>query len=175
MTRCWSRRRAGSFRARPPRPLPDHHDGARDDDEPCRRRNGGAAEGDRCTAVASPRAARRSLSRAGLPPDTVNPLTGMGIQAGLAAALAGGRADRSCERCLFGSSATGGGRPERRSAIEVSDDLTVFDPELTGLPGGFTVIPRGERGDAAFNSAIQFRSRRRLTRGLPMPLAGRLT
>jgi gamma-glutamyltranspeptidase len=76
-------------------------------------------KGDRCTAVASPRAARRSLSRApGLPPDTVNPLTGMRIQAGLAAALAGGRADRSCERCLFGSSATGGGRPERRSAIE---------------------------------------------------------
>jgi hypothetical protein len=72
-----------------------------------------------------------------------------GIQAGLAAALAGGRADRSCERCLFGSSATGGGRPERRSAIEVTDDLTVFDPELTGLPGGFTVtvMPRGERGD----------------------------
>jgi hypothetical protein len=76
-SRCWSRRTAGSFRARPPRPLPDHHDGARDDDEPCRRRNG-AAEGDRCTAVASPRAARRSLSRApGLPPDTINPLTGM--------------------------------------------------------------------------------------------------
>jgi hypothetical protein len=98
-----------------------------------------------------------------------------GIQAGLAAALAGGRADRSCERCLFGSSSTGGGRPERRSAIEVTDDLIVFDPELTGLPGGFTVISRGERGDAAFNSAIQFRSRRRLTRRLPMPVAGRPT
>jgi len=73
------------------------------------------------------------------------------------------------------ASPTGGGRPERRSAIEVTDDLTVFDPELTGLPGGFTVIPRGERGDAAFNSAIQYRSRRRLTRSLPMPLAGRPT
>ena len=66
-----------------------------------------------------------------------------GAQAGLAAALPGGRADRSCERLPGLASTTGGGRLERRSAIEVTDDLTVFDSELTGLPGGFTVIPRG--------------------------------
>jgi hypothetical protein len=43
-----------------------------------------------------------------------------GAQAGLAAALPGGRADRSCERLPSLASTTGGGRPERRSAIEVT-------------------------------------------------------
>jgi hypothetical protein len=69
--------------------------------------------------------------------------------------LPGGRADRSCERLPSLASTTGGGRPERRSAIEVTDDLTV-DPELTGLPGGFTVIPRGNavmrRSTARYNT-----------------------